>query len=65
MDKKTAEKFPQTAICLKCGSAADRRFSFESDQGFIFLCSSQKCYDNLIDDLKELPVGKVEKKPLN
>jgi hypothetical protein len=54
--KKSAEKenIANDATCIKCGKTADRRFSFESDHGFIFLCSSQKCYDTLIKDLKEI-----------
>ena len=54
MDKKAAEKFPLDSTCIKCGKPADRRFSVESDHGFIFLCSSQECYNSLVNELRDL-----------
>ena len=51
--KKTKEKESTImhARCVKCGELADRRFNFESDHGFVSLCSSQLCYNNLVKDL--------------
>jgi len=50
MDKKAAVD----STCIKCGKPADRRFSVESDHGFIFLCSSQECYNSLVNELRDL-----------
>jgi hypothetical protein len=51
---KKSEKENTLENCIKCGKPADRRFSVESDHGFIFLCSSQQCYNALINDLVTL-----------